>query len=95
MDEFDGQPLLVVRVIRTGGFGGLRREWQFEATSADDAQAWWPLVEACPWDATAGPCGPDAFVYELRANDREVTLAEQQVDGPWRELIDAVVHHAD
>lgn len=94
MDEFDTQPLLVVRVIRTGGFAGLRRQWQVEARSEDEAQDWWPLVEACPWDAAPDECRPDEFVYEVHANDREATLPEQQVDGPWRELVDAVVHGA-
>ncbi|MBA4607751.1 hypothetical protein H1W00_04605 [Aeromicrobium sp. Marseille-Q0843] len=93
MDGID-QPLLVVRVTRTGGFAGLRRQWEVEATSEDEAQAWWPLVEACPWDATPGDGYPDGFVYELQANDREATLPERQVDGPWRELVEAVVHHA-
>ncbi|SKB07811.1 protealysin inhibitor emfourin [Aeromicrobium choanae] len=93
MDGID-QPLLVVRVTRTGGFAGLRRQWAVEATSEDEAQAWWPLVEACPWDAAPGDGYPDGFVYEVQANDREATLPERQVDGPWRELVDAVVHHA-
>ncbi len=93
MDERH-QPLLVVRVTRTGGFAGLRRQWEVEATSEDEAQALWPLVEACPWDAEPGECRPDGFVYEVRANDRAATLPEQQIDGPWRDLVDAVVDRA-
>ena len=93
MDHID-QPLLVVRVIRTGGFAGLRRQWEVEATSEDEAQAWWPLVEACPWDDTPDDGHPDGFVYELHANERAATLPEQQVDGPWRDLVEAVVHRA-
>lgn len=85
------QPLLVVQVTRTGGFAGLSRHWQVEARSEDEAQAWWPLVEACPWDVTPDDCRPDGFVYEVRANDRAATLPEQNVDGPWRALVDAVV----
>lgn len=88
------EPLLVVRVIRTGGFAGLRRQWEVEATSEDEAQAWWPLVEACPWDVATDDGYPDGYVYEVRANDREATLPERQVDGPWRDLVDAVVSHA-
>lgn len=93
MDPAQQSPL-VVQVIRTGGFAGLRRQWQVEATSEDEARAWWPLVEACPWDATPGGGYPDGFVYEVRANERAATLPEQQIDGPWRNLVDAVVNHS-
>ncbi len=89
--EHAADPVLVVRVIRTGGFAGLRRQWQIEAASEDEARRWWPLVEACPWDTPPGECVPDGFVYEVVANDRSATLAEQQLDGPWRDLVDAVV----
>jgi hypothetical protein len=96
--EEPGQPLLTVQVIRTGGFAGLRRQWKVEATSEDEARDWWPLVEACPWDVTTDDGYPDGFVYEVQAsdreNDREAVLPEQQIDGPWRELVDAVVHSA-
>ncbi len=87
-------PVLVVRVIRSGGFAGLRRQWQVEATSDGEAQQWWPLVEACPWDAAPGECVADGFVYEVTANERAATLPEQQIDGPWRTLVDAVVGNA-
>ena len=93
MDELDPRPALVVRVTRTGGFAGLRRQWQVEAVSEDEARLWWPLVEACPWGAAEGDCHADGFLYEVRANGREATLPERQMDGPWRELVDAVVHH--
>jgi len=93
MDQLH-EPLLVVRVTRTGGFAGLRRQWQVEATSEDEAQQWWPLGEACPWDATPDDGYPDGFVYEVSANDRAAVLPERQVDGPWRSLVDAVVGHA-
>ena len=93
MDQPQQSPL-VVQVTRTGGFAGLRRQWQVEARSEDEAREWWPLVEACPWDATPGDGYPDGFVYEVRANERAAPLPKQQVDGPWRNLVDAVVAHA-
>lgn len=86
-------------MTRTGGVSGLRRQWAVEAASDDEAQPWWPLVDACPWGSPTEECDPDAvrdgFVYEVQANDREAMLAEKQVDGPWRDLVDAVVHHED
>lgn len=90
MDELRTDPVLVVRVTRTGGFAGLRRQWAVEAATDADATAWWPLVEACPWDAAPGQRVADGFVYEVIANDRHAELPEQQLDGPWRVLIDAV-----
>lgn len=81
-------------MTRTGGFAGLRRQWDVAADTDDEARTWWPLVEACPWDADPGECTPDGFVYEVSArdgaNDRAATVPEQDLDGPWRVLVDAV-----
>jgi hypothetical protein len=88
--ERSDDPVLVVRVIRSGGFAGLTRQWSVEAATDDEARSWWPLVEACPWDAQPDGRHPDGFVYEVTANDRRAELPEQQVDGPWRDLVEAV-----
>jgi hypothetical protein len=36
------------------------------------------------------PPEPDRFIYRIRCPPREVTLAERQLVGPWRELVDRV-----
>ena len=77
------EPTVAVRVVRSGGFAGLRRTWVVEA-DASDADPWIALVEACPWDdcaadppgaagaaatgsATAGSAGADRFAYSVSA----------------------------
>jgi hypothetical protein len=88
------EPVLVVTVVRTGGVAGLRREWTVEV-GEDDAPAWWPLVEACPWDADLDADGvPDRFVYDLRANERAARLPESRLEGPWHDLAEAVRRRA-
>ena len=89
------EPVLVVTVVRTGGLAGLRREWRAEVDETD-APSWWPLVEACPWDADLDADGvPDRFVYDVRANEREARLPESRLQGPWSELADAVRRRAE
>jgi hypothetical protein len=90
------QPAVAVTVIRTGGFAGLRRTWRAEADERD-APHWITLIEGCPWDAVESgdaAAGADLFVWRLKARcgheRREAELADPDVQGPWRELIDAV-----
>ncbi|GAA1985595.1 protealysin inhibitor emfourin [Microbacterium pumilum] len=90
------QPAVAVTVIRSGGFAGLRRTWRAEA-GEDEAPHWVTLIEGCPWDAVrigTGPAGADLFMWRLdvRCGDRRraAELADPEVRGPWRDLIDAV-----
>jgi hypothetical protein len=59
------------------------------------------LIENCPWDApepdASGPDaspGADRFVWSIHARilqrEHRRELPESQLDGPWRELVDAV-----
>lgn len=87
---------IVVRVVRTGGFAGLRREWTAEP-AGDEAPVWIALIQECPWDAAAvppRPGGADRFVWVIdarcRTDDRSVRLGDGDVQGPWRTLVDAV-----
>ena len=92
MDELP----FVITVARTGGFAGMRREWTVEVSAPQDAERWRPIVEACPWDTTGeAPATPDGFVYDLRVADHTAVVAERELDGPWRELVDAVRSTAD
>ena len=88
--------VVIVTVTRTGGIAGLRRAWRAEA-GADDAATWITLIEGCPWDALRFERfaeGADRFMWSVDARcgpeERQAELADSAVQGPWRELIDAV-----
>ena len=91
---------VAVTVVRSGGFAGLTRRWGVRAP-APEADAWIELVEDCPWGAVAdraaasgAPHGADRFSWSVRATVRgdalRAELAEAEVAGAWRTLIDAV-----
>jgi hypothetical protein len=86
---------VVITVIRSGGIAGRRRSWRAEPPP-DDTPRWQTLVDRCPWDDTGGDApGADRFVWIIRVADghippREAELPDSRLDGPWRELVDAV-----
>lgn len=82
---------LVVRVVRTGGFAGLKREW----TAAGPAEEWMPLVDACNWRAIpADTVSQDRFVYLITVTaprkKRKAEVPEVALTGPWKTLVDRV-----
>lgn len=87
-------PRVVIAVVRTGGIAGIRRRWRVEP-EPDEASTWIALIESCPWDDEDDTDrGADRFVWTIRARTpsekRERDLPDSQLDGPWRELVDAV-----
>lgn len=94
----------MVTVVRSGGFAGIRRQWEVTALGTDAAQ-WIALVGDCPWDdadrnpdppadtAPARPA-PDRFAWSVHAclpeAEHRADLTEDEARGPWRALIDAV-----
>lgn len=84
----------VIRVARTGGFAGLRREWAIEVTGPDDDERWRPLIESCPWQDANADGFPDGFVYDVRVAGRKALVPESKLEGPWRRLVDEVRRHA-
>jgi len=89
---------IAVTVTRTGGIAGLRRTWRAQPDTAE-SPLWIALIDGCPWDAAdparaIPPTGADRFVWHVDARcgeaAREAALADPEVQGPWRELIDAV-----
>lgn len=95
----DARPdTFTISVVRTGGFAGLRRTWSVDTADAAVTD-WVGLVDACPWDAAATPKpATDRFVWRIelrgsrgtRADRRNATLADSDLVGPWRALVDAV-----
>lgn len=89
---------LSVTVTRTGGIAGAKRTWQAQPETAD-AGHWAELIDRCPWDAADParpivPTGADRLMWHVGAvcgpTAREAALPDTEVQGPWRELIDAV-----
>ncbi len=80
-----------ISVVRTGGFAGLRQQWVVVVDRRDDRDDWFRLVQDLPWrERPSVDPQPDRFVYRIRVSRRQITLAEQQLSGPWRELVDRV-----
>ena len=94
---------IVVAVVRSGGIAGLRRRWRVEP-DPEQAPQWVALVERCPWDEqtdseqTDDERRPDAsadrYVWSihavLREQQRERVVPDAELQGAWRELVDAV-----
>ena len=91
----DGDAAVVVRVVRSGGFAGLKREWT-AVVGADEASVWIALLEDCPWDdaSTGSSDGADRFVWLIDARfdsaERTARVGDGDLHGPWRTLVDAV-----
>ncbi|BDV30113.1 protealysin inhibitor emfourin [Microbacterium terricola] len=86
--------VIVVTVVRSGGFAGLTREWTAEP-APDEAPRWIALIDECPWgECAAPPSGADRFQWRIEAvrddDGRAAQLDDGQLTGPWRELVDAV-----
>lgn len=97
---------VAITVVRTGGFAGIPRRWAVRATAAD-AAPWIDLIDRCPWDAAQpASAAVDRFSWTLHAvrdggehhsghrEDHHAELAESEIEGPWRTLIDAVREEA-
>ncbi|WEG07821.1 hypothetical protein PU630_11265 [Microbacterium horticulturae] len=87
------QPAVSVTVVRTGGFAGLRREWNAQPPEPQ-RERWVMLIRQCPWDepdAAAPAPAPDRFTWhiqaQLGADDRSADVPETQLHGPWRDLV--------
>ncbi len=87
---------IVVRVVRSGGFAGLRREWRAEPAS-EEAAVWIRIIEDCPWQtvsSTVQQSGADRFMWAIDArcdqDERSAQLPDAQMSGPWLTLVEAV-----
>ena len=94
----DGRVIVVV--VRSGGILGRSKRWVAEPDEAE-TDHWVTLIERCPWDDPAEqdagvdpPHGADRYLWSIRATfpgeRRRQELPDTALDGPWRELVDAV-----
>lgn len=80
-----------VEVVRSGGIAGLRLSWTVNVEDQPDPEEWVLLIERLPWGETPpAPAEPDRYTYKIRCASHEQTLAERQVTGPWRDLVERV-----
>ena len=87
---------MIVVVVRSGGILGRSKRWVAEP-DASDADQWVTLIERCPWDEGSDaehPTGADRFIWSIRATvpgeRRRQEVPDAALDGPWRDLVDAV-----
>ncbi|MFF2496251.1 protealysin inhibitor emfourin [Agromyces sp. NPDC058064] len=80
-----------VIVQRSGGLAGSRLVWEVRVDEQPDPDEWYILIDEIPWsDAEPVPPEPDRFVYRIECPPNEATLAERQLTGPWRQLVERV-----
>lgn len=85
----------MVVVVRSGGILGRSTRWVAKPDESDRDQ-WLTLIERCPWneDPAARSPGADRYLWSIRATmsgeRREQEVPDAALDGPWRELVDAV-----
>lgn len=78
-------------MVRSGGFAGLSRTWAVRVEEQQDPREWLGLIDDLPWNVRrVAPPQPDRFVYRISVSRRRITLSEQQLSGPWRDLVDKV-----
>jgi len=92
---------MIVTVQRSGGFAGLTRTWQVDVDAEPDTESWLVLLDLVPWSeapAPTQPVQPDRFVWLISAGTtpaKKAKLPEQQVTGPWKELVERVREASD
>ena len=80
-----------VVVSRSGGIAGIRVTWEVQVDDQPDASTWTDLLDALPWDQIPKSAPkPDRYVYRIRCAPHDVVLAETQLSGRWRDLVDRV-----
>jgi len=80
-----------ISVSRSGGLAGLTRTWNVIVDDQPDREEWMSLVSSLPWSSRPRVLPqPDRYIYVIRCSRRRITLPEQKVEGPWRELVNRV-----
>ena len=80
-----------VIVSRSGGMAGILLTWEVQVEEQPDPILWAEFLNSLPWDeVTDSEATPDRFAYRIRCAPHEVVLAEQEMNGPWRDLVNRV-----
>ncbi len=80
-----------VIVSRSGGLAGIRLVWKVQVDDRPDRDDWVLLLRGIPWDdVPPQPPEPDRYTYRIQCPPHDATLAERQLTGPWRVLVDRV-----
>jgi hypothetical protein len=80
-----------VIVSRSGGMAGICLTWEVQVEEQPDSGSWVDFLNSLPWDdVTDSVAAPDRFAYRIRCAPHEVKLAEPEVNGPWRDLVNRV-----
>lgn len=88
-----------VTVTRSGGFAGIPRRWEVFVEKEPDEDAWLVLLGNLPWDDIPQDAPqPDRYLYRINCEPyesvipepREAVIPEQDLTGPWRELVERV-----
>ena len=80
-----------VIVTRSGGIAGIQLSWEVLVDDQPDPADWLALIRTLPWNDTPRSAPqPDRFIYRIRCNAHNVELAEPDLAGPWRELVERV-----
>ncbi|GAA1212546.1 hypothetical protein [Rhodoglobus aureus] len=80
-----------VQVWRSGGLLGRRVEWDVIVDEQPDPEQWYILIAELPWDEhPATMTMPDRYIYEIHCEPHEAVIPEQELVGPWRELVNRV-----
>lgn len=94
--DADADDQVIVVVVRSGGLLGRSTRWVAEPPPPETDQ-WVTLIERCPWQddtLTQVPNGADRYMWLIRATlpgeRHERELPDAALDGPWRDLVDAV-----
>lgn len=86
---------VIVIVVRSGGILGRSVRWVAEPDDSETEQ-WVTLIERCPWQQAEPdpPVGADRYVWSIRAalpgERHRKEVPDAALDGPWRDLVDAV-----
>jgi hypothetical protein len=81
---------VILVVTRIGSDGSVRRR-MLDTAGRADAGRWEGLVGRAPAAAPPYQAVPGSTVYHLRVDDYVVVIGEQQLSGPLRDLVTAVL----
>jgi hypothetical protein len=78
-------------VSRSGGIAGIRLTWEVLVEDQSNPSEWLELIATLPWSHVPPSAPqPDRYIYRICCNSHDVLVAEPDLAGPWRELVERV-----